>query len=112
MLSDVKAEGLNFSTLDYIEISKLIEEGVNRTKIPVMLSYLFEDLDSIPEVILLKMGLTKESLANVENVISEFKDWRDEKNLIKTIKYKAEIIKCSKEEWKVMNKVCKELVQG
>ena len=32
--------------------------------------------------------------------------------MVKTIKYKAEIIKCNKEEWKIIDKVCRLLALG
>jgi len=51
-------------------------------------------------------------LDNMRSVISEFKEFRQEKNVIKTIKYKAEIIKANKEEWGVIDGVCKVLVLG
>jgi hypothetical protein len=42
----------------------------------------------------------------------EFEEYRLEKTLIKSIKYKMEIIRADELEWKVINKVVKALVTG
>ena len=47
-----------------------------------------------------------------KELFKELKDYIKEENIIKTIKYKAEIIQANEEEGKVLDKVCRVLVLG
>jgi hypothetical protein len=77
------------------------------------LAYLFEDAASVPRSILKLLGLDENLLAEKENMLlREFENYRQEKNIIETIKYKAEIIKANKEEWMVLEKAVRVLVLG
>jgi hypothetical protein len=55
-------------------------------------------------------GINFSQLAGLSTVLKEFMAFREEKAVIKSIKYKAEIIKAGKNEWPVIDKVCTALV--
>jgi hypothetical protein len=75
------------------------------------LAYLFEEADHIPEELLRSVGIDQKLLKEKEqNLVNAFKMFRQEKNTIKSIKYKTEIIKACKEDWDVLCKVVKVLV--
>jgi hypothetical protein len=77
------------------------------------LAYLFQDAAAVPRSILDLLGLDNNLLAEKEAMLlREFKHYRQEKNIIETIKYKAEIIKAHEEEWKVLEKAVRVLVLG
>ena len=42
--------------------------------------------------------------------IDQFKQYREEMNIVRSIKYKAEIIMANKKKGKVLDKVCRVLV--
>jgi Leucine-rich repeat (LRR) protein len=97
------------STLDYLDVTGRIKQ----TSGTGILAYLFDEITSIPSTMLDLMKLSRELLeGKLKPFIAAFKEFRQEKNIIKTIKYKAEIIKTSKEEWTVLDRVCRTLVEG
>ena len=59
------------------------------------------------------INIKKESLKEeIPSFVEEFKEFRHEKNVIRTIKFKGEIIKANRTEGKVLDKVCRSLVLG
>ena len=65
----------------------------------------------IPERVLKWLGLEKEQLHKIDIFISAFRNFREEKRIIKSIKFKAENIKIyTKYELQSFDSVCKALV--
>lgn len=56
------------------------------------------------------VGIRFEQLTILPTILKEFISFREEKAVVKSIKYKAEIIKAGKNEWPVIDKVCQALV--
>jgi Leucine-rich repeat (LRR) protein len=54
--------------------------------------------------------LDKEMLERISKLLEEFREYRLEKNTIKSIKYKVEIIKANQEEERVVGNVIRALV--
>ena len=47
-----------------------IDDGISRSRAPSTLSYLFEDVESIPDAVLEKVGIVKKQLENVPLLVS------------------------------------------
>ena len=59
------------------------------------------------------LGLSRDFTEDyVDKLISEFIEFREEKNLIKTIKFKAENIEANGTSGKILDKVVKVLIMG
>jgi hypothetical protein len=94
-------------------MSRQIKNDLDNPNSASTVAYLFEEAASIPRSILELLGMDENILAEKENMLlREFKEFRQEKNIIKTIKYKAEILKSNKEEWRVLEKSVRLLVLG
>jgi hypothetical protein len=48
----------------------------------------------------------------VVQLVNEFKEYRQEKQIIKSIKFKAEVIKATGSSGKVFDKVCRHMALG
>jgi hypothetical protein len=113
LLQHVK-KGESFDFQDYFDITKKIKKDSARPDYVSICSYLFDQPSQIPEKVLRLANIDSSLLAEgAPKVLEEFKEYRLEKNTIKSIKYKAEIIKINQheeEEWRAVNNVCKALV--
>ena len=90
VLSTIDSNKFDFKILDYVDISEKISKGVKKSKGPPDLTYLFDKVEHIPEEILNLIGIEKSYLCErISVVIKEFKEFRLEKNTIKTIKKKT-----------------------
>jgi Leucine-rich repeat (LRR) protein len=95
---------------DYQDITKKIKKDSARPDCVSTCSYLFNKASDIPEAVLKFVKLDEEMLKRASEVLKEFREFRLEKNTIKSIKYKVEIIKANQEEERVVGKVIRALV--
>jgi hypothetical protein len=78
-----------------------------------VLSYVFSDTIYIPDELLALMGFKKENLGtNIQKLLSDFKEYKQERSIVRSIKYKTEIIRANDYEGRVLDKVCRVLVCG
>ena len=68
-------------------------KGLVEDKGPSFLTFLFESISDIPEEVLKAVRIKKQLLEKKEKLIEEFKQFRMEKVIIKSIKYKTDIIR-------------------
>jgi Leucine-rich repeat (LRR) protein len=104
---------IDFEGLEYVDISKKIRKAVSFAKDPSTLVYLFDSLAEIPAEVLTKIDVNKEVLdGGVERLVEEFREFRLEKSLIKTIKFKAEIINTyDYDQLRTFYKICNYFMQ-
>ena len=112
MLDNLKPQKFDFSLLDYVDISSKVRKHSKNPLYPFLLGFSFNNLKEIPKEILEIIGVKGEWLKSVHDLLKNFKIFREEKIIIKTIKFKAEIINADKKQWKALDKVCRHLVLG
>jgi hypothetical protein len=95
-----------------VDISKVIKTGIDFLEPLPLLAYLFDSIDCLPEAVLAYLHLDKNIIQNVHLLTSRFKEFRQQKNIIKAIKFKAEIIKASEDEGITLDGVCNILALG
>jgi hypothetical protein len=95
-----------------VDISKVIKMGIDFLEPLPLLAYLFDRIDCLPEAVLAYLHLDKNIIQNVQLLTSRFKEFRQQKNIIKAIKFKAEIIKVSEDEGITLDGVCNILALG
>ena len=89
LLEKLNPDDFDFSLLDYVDISKKVKRQSKNPKYPVFLGFHFETLDSIPDKIFDIVCVKGEWLSKIDGLLSNFKIFREEKILIKAIKFKA-----------------------
>jgi hypothetical protein len=99
-------------SLDYVDISKLIKKGIDFLEPLPLIAYLFDSIDYLSEALLAYLNLDKDVIRNVKMLSDKFREFREQKNLIKSIKYKVEIIKANKNEGKTLDGICRTLALG
>ena len=93
VLSTIDSANFNFSDLNYFNITKNIMKGLIEDKGPSFLTFLFENISDIPDEVLKAVKINKQLLEKKDTLIEEFKQFRMEKVIIKSIKYKTDIIR-------------------
>ena len=113
ILEQFESGQLNFSSLDYFDLTGEIHKSLKKPIPPKALCYVFDRLDSIPDNILKVLNMDRDIIKSKGlQLLSQLKDYMKEANIIKTIKYKAEILKANEEDGVVLDKVCRVLVLG
>jgi hypothetical protein len=103
---------LDADYLDYVDISKVVKKGIDFWEPLPLLAYLFDSVNCLPEAVLAYLNLDKNLIQNVQLLTNSFKEFRQQKNIIKAIKFKAEIIKVSEDEGITLDGVCNILALG
>lgn len=125
-VDNIAEADFDFTTLNYVDITKDIKKGKNKE--PALFTCLFNHISDIPSEVIESAGISREMLKDssekdsegkkrrkialkLDKIIEEFKQFRYEKTVIKTIKYKAEVVKVKEDHAKSCNIVCKVLVE-
>jgi hypothetical protein len=81
---------LDFDLLDYIDISKKILRDASRADEASTFFYLYDNPDAIPETVLKMVEVHRDLLqSKLTFLLGEFKQFRHEKRIVKSIKFKA-----------------------
>lgn len=73
ILTTIYLQGFKWQTLNYINITKTIQKGISESKGPSVLTFLFDDIDDIPQEVIELAGITREELdheGSIGNIIS------------------------------------------
>jgi hypothetical protein len=93
VLERVGAGHFDCSSLEYVDITKNIEKEMNQPNEASTLCYLLDYSDDIPDSLLKTLGLKKALVkTKTRKIIKEFKEFRNEKRIVKSIKFKTEIL--------------------
>ena len=110
MIQNISAEDFDFSQLDYYDVSSKLNTAAQED-VPLM--YIADKDELISEPLWKKLCIDKVSLQkNRSKIIAQIRQLREEKNMVKMIKFKEEIIDCSysPDKWRTMDNVANKLV--
>lgn len=114
LLNEIDSKKFDFSTIDYFNITGSLKNHFKKDSMNFELLYLVPyGPSSLSNEVFGLMNLKRELVENKLNiVVNAFKGFREEKNIIKTIKFKAEIININQDsaKFKTLGKIVERLV--
>ena len=72
ILEQIDTDTFDFETLDYMNITNLIKKGVEDSKGPSMLTYVFDDIYSVPENLLKSIDMERKHLLKIRAMVKKF----------------------------------------
>ena len=97
LIESINSSTVSFDNMEYTDVTDEVKRNSKNKGIPACLTYKFDELSEIPQEIFLKYQFKSLFIDKLKKLISGFKNYALEKNLVKTIKYKTEILKLSQE---------------